>query len=149
MADDWRTPPEIFNKLNSEFTFDLDAAANETNALVRPYLTDALALEAWGGERIWLNPPYGRMLEPFIRRAQQEAFNGKIVVCLIPTRTRAAWWHEAVIGKATEVRAVRKRPKFLRPDGTVPDFTNSCDSCLVIYRGMGIGQTILTSWSWE
>ena len=144
----WRTPPEIFSPLMAEFQFDLDAAADEQTALIHPYLNDALNLSDWPGYRVWLNPPYGRALERFVRRAAQEAHKGKLVVALIPLRGRAAWWHEAVIGRATEVRCIRKRPKFLRPDGTRPKFTGSCDSCLVIWNGVCDKGTQLTSWSW-
>ena len=104
----WQTPPEIFNKLNAEFKFDLDAAADyETKRLPR-FLYDALNCE-WDGKRIWLNPPYGKMLDPFIRKAALEASKGKTIVALIPFRCRAGWWHECIIDKAIEVRCIRKR----------------------------------------
>ena len=137
MTERWITPPEIFNPLMKEFNFDLDAAADyHTNRSPR-YLSDALNIDDWPGQRIWLNPPYGRKLEPFVRRAADEAMKGKIVVALIPFRCRAAWWHECVIGRAAEVRCIRKRPHFLRPDGSKPKFTGSCDSCIVVWRGKG------------
>lgn len=140
----WVTPPEIFDPLHAEFRFDLDAAADEETKQLPRYLTDALAMaDWWPGERIWLNPPYGRKLEPFVRRAAQEASSGKLVVALIPFRCRAAWWHECVIGRASEVRCIRKRVRFLRPDGTRPKLTMTCDSCLVIWRGLYIGPTNL------
>lgn len=28
---DWETPQKLFDELNKEFSFDLDAAANDTN----------------------------------------------------------------------------------------------------------------------
>ena len=131
----WQTPPEIFDPLMAEFKFDLDAAADYETKRTGRYLIDALALDDWPGSRIWLNPPYGRKLEPFVRRAAQEAAKGKTVVALIPFRCRAAWWHECIIGKACEVRCVRKRPKFVRADGTIPKLTGSCDSCVIVWRG--------------
>jgi len=69
--DRWITPPEIFNPLMAEFNFDLDAAADAETARVHPFLDNSLEVDRWPGERIWLNPPYGRMLDPFVRRAQQ------------------------------------------------------------------------------
>jgi phage N-6-adenine-methyltransferase len=136
MTERWRTPPSIFEPLMNEFDFDLDAAADEELARLPNFLTNALEVEDWPGERIWLNPPYGRKLEPFIRKAAKEADKGKTIVALIPFRCRAAWWHECVIGRAAEVRCVRKRIKFLRADGSVPRFTGSCDSCIVVWRGL-------------
>jgi site-specific DNA-methyltransferase (adenine-specific) len=148
-VDNWRTPPEIFIKLDTEFYFDLDAAASAENALCSKFLTDALRVEHWPGRRIFLNPPYGKMLAPFIRKAAAEAEKDKTIVALIPLRMRAAWFHDYVIGKAVEVRAVRKRIKFLRPDGTRPQLTGSCDSMIIVWQGPFSGETKLTSWSYE
>ena len=131
----WLTPPEIFDPLMREFNFDLDAAADHDTARCPHFLTDALNATDWPGERIWLNPPYGRKLEPFVRRAADESAKGKTVVALIPFRCRAAWWHEAIIGRADEVRCIRKRPKFMRHDGSRPRLTGTCDSCVVVWRG--------------
>lgn len=111
---------------------------------------DALGVLDWPGERIWLNPPYGKKLEPFVRRAAIEAAKGKLVVALIPFRCRAAWWHECVIGKASEVRCVRKSIKFIRPDGTRGKYTGSCDSCVVVWESTG-GKinTVLRRMEWN
>lgn len=142
-SERWQTPPEIFDPLMAEFDFDLDAAADCVTTRVHSYIGGcALSRDDWPGDRIWLNPPYGRMLEPFVRRAADEADKGKLIVALIPFRCRAAWWHESVIGRASEVRCVRKRIKFIRPDGTRGKFTGSCDSCIIVWRGLR-GETVL------
>lgn len=133
--EDWQTPPEVFDPLMAEFKFDLDAAAGYSTTRLDHFQFSALTDADWPGKRIWLNPPYGRKLEPFVRRAADEADKGKIIVALIPFRCRAAWWHEAILGRASEVRCVRKRIKFIRPDGTRGKFTGSCDSCIVVWRG--------------
>lgn len=139
----WQTPPEIWEPLMTEFAFDLDAAADEVTARLPRYLRDSLEID-WPGERIWLNPPYGRKLEPFVRKAAAEAAKGKLVVALIPFRCRGAWWHECVLGMAAEVRCIRKRVSFVRPDGTRGKYTGACDSCIVIWRGGENGiQTML------
>jgi site-specific DNA-methyltransferase (adenine-specific) len=127
-----------------EFDFDLDAAADKDTTRTPRFLTDALMLDDWPGERIWLNPPYGRKLEPFVRRAADEAAKGKLIVALIPFRCRAAWWHEAVIDRASEVRCIRKRPRFLRADGSQPKLTGTRDSCVVVWDA-GHGPTVLGS----
>ena len=142
----WQTPPEIFEPLMAEFDFQLDAAADCVTTRCDRFLDDALGPMDWPGKRIWLNPPYGRKLEPFVRRAALEADKGKTIVALIPFRCRAAWWHESVLGRASEVRCVRKRIKFIRPDGSRGNFTGSCDSCIVIWHG-GRTETVLTGQS--
>lgn len=143
----WRTPDSIFGPLDREFSFDLDAAADSSNALVANYLNDSLSLQEWPGRRIWLNPPYGRLLEPFVRKAATEAQKGKLVVALIPFRCRADWWHASVIDKAREVRCVRKRIRFIRSDGALGKFTGSCDSCIVVWNGTFSGPTVLKGFS--
>ena len=145
MTERWITPPEIFGPLMREFRFDFDAAADKDTTRTQFFASDALSLPEWPGKKIWLNPPYGRKLEPFVRRAAIEAAKGKLVVALIPFRCRAAWWHECVIGQAAEVRCIRKRPHFLRADGTRPKFTGSCDSCIVVWRGSHYGEPKLVS----
>ena len=149
----WCTPPEIFDPLMNEFNFDLDAAADTQTHRLPRYLAPGMSCLrdlAWPGKRIWMNPPYGRKLELFVRRAFREwavqSFDPDfILVVLIPFRCRAAWWHECVIGRASEVRCVRKRIKFLRPDGTRGKFTMSCDSCIVVWRGSHHGDTRIVS----
>jgi phage N-6-adenine-methyltransferase len=146
----WVTPPEVFDPLMAEFDFDLDAAADRQTTRLPLYLGESLETDLeWPGDRVWLNPPYGRKLEPFVRRAAQEAsLFDKLVVALIPLRGRGAWWHECVIGLASEVRCVRKRVKFMRPDGTRGKFTMSCDSCIVVWWPKR-HDTRLTSWLQE
>ena len=146
MSERWCTPPEIFDPLHREFHFDLDAAADAATTRLPRFLSgDSLALEDWPGQSIFLNPPYGRKLEPFVRRAWSEAQKGKLVVAVIPFRCRGSWWHDCVIDRAVKVRCVRKRPKFIRPDGSRPKLTGSCDTCVVIWNGVGNGHTILES----
>lgn len=135
MSERWQTPPEIFDPLMAEFQFDLDAAADDDTKRLEFFISNSLECKDWPGSRIWLNPPYGRKLGPFVRRAADEADKGKLIVALIPFRCRAAWWHESIINRASEVRCVRKRIKFMRLDGTRGKFTGSCDSCIVVWPG--------------
>ncbi len=72
-SERWQTPPEIWNPLNAEFGFDLDAAADIETKRLPIYLTDALNTLDWPGQVIWMNPPYGRKLAPFVRAAAAQA----------------------------------------------------------------------------
>ena len=129
--DNWRTPPEVWDPLNAEFKFDADAACDKSNCLVgRPF--DAMG-KSWKGKRVFCNPPYGRHLEPFVRRCALEG-QRRVVVALIPMRSRAAYWHESVIAKADEIRFVRKRVRFMRPDGSRGEYVGSCDSVIVVWK---------------
>lgn len=73
---DWATPWRLFEMLNREFAFTLDAAAstaNRTNCLRHLFVehVDALTVP-WTGS-VWCNPPYGRRLGDWVEKAFRES----------------------------------------------------------------------------
>lgn len=73
--DYWQTPIEIFNALDREFGFWLDAAASESNALCAHYLTemdDSLNSEWTSYGAIWCNPPYSD-IGPWVEKAAEQS----------------------------------------------------------------------------
>ena len=124
LDDTWTTPREFFDELNKEFNFGLDAAALQNSTLVPdnwygpdhpdPAARDALRID-WNhnsrGRPIWLNPPYGRVIKDWVRKASEVAAGGGTVVCLVPARTDTHWWHDYCIN-AYEIRYIRGRLKF-------------------------------------
>lgn len=76
-TDDWATPKDFFEKLDAEFHFDLDVCASETNAKCERFFTkadDGLSQE-WRG-RCWMNPPYGREIGQWVRKAFETSLRG-------------------------------------------------------------------------
>ena len=131
---DWETPQALFDELNKEFAFTIDAAATPDNAKLPRFWTpekDALAQE-WGGERVWLNPPYGRELAQWTRKAAESVQKpGTIVVMLIPARTDTRWFHEYIYHRA-EIRFLRGRLKYEL--GGEPQQSATFPSMLAIFR---------------
>jgi phage N-6-adenine-methyltransferase len=90
--------------------------ASASNHKCRRFFTEAddgLAQD-WGREVAWCNPPYGRHgggIAAWMAKAASASRAGATVVCLVPSRTDTAWWHESVM-KAAEVRLVRGRLAF-------------------------------------
>lgn len=119
MKDDWATPQPLFDKLDAEFHFALDAAALPSNAKCARFLggpeCDALDRD-WhlisDDGPVWLNPPYGKTIGKWMKKALDESQSGAVVVCLVPTRTNAPWWHDFVM-KAAEIRFIRKKVSFV------------------------------------
>lgn len=110
-TDLWATPRDFFDKLNDEFSFEVDVCANDENAKCSKYFTkeqDGLAQD-WKGI-CWMNPPYGREIGAWMKKADESARGGAVVVCLVPARTDTRWWHEYAIKH--EVRFIRGRLKF-------------------------------------
>ena len=111
-TDLWETPKDLFDKLNKEFHFALDVCATPENAKCEEFYTkeqDGLK-QPWKGT-VWCNPPYGRQIGEWVRRAFLASVSGSTVVMLLPARTDTKWFHEYIYGKA-EIRFIRGRLKF-------------------------------------
>jgi phage N-6-adenine-methyltransferase len=110
----WATPPEVFDPLHAEFDFTLDPCATAESAKCVEFFTEEQnGLEqSWGGHRVFMNPPYGREVYAWTRKARLEARRTALVVGLLPASTDLAWWHDDVVGHA-EVRYLRGRVRFL------------------------------------
>ena len=54
-SDEWSTPDRLFNELNKEFNFTLDACANEFNYKCKKYYTviDNGLAYSWRGEVVF------------------------------------------------------------------------------------------------
>lgn len=114
IRDTYETPPELFARYHREFAFTLDVCALPDTAKCARYFTpaeDGLAQD-WSGDVCWMNPPYGRAIAAWMRKAWEEARRGATVVCLVPSRTDAGWWHDYA-EKAAERRFLRGRVKFV------------------------------------
>lgn len=111
-TDMWATPQDFFDALDAEFHFTLDACAVKENAKCEAYYTpeqDGLD-QPWTG-RVWCNPPYGRNVGQWVKKAHDTASGGGFVVMLLPARTDTRWFHDYIYGK-TEVRFIKGRLKF-------------------------------------
>ncbi len=105
-GDDWKTPDELFNKLNEEFSFDFDPCPFQHDLSE----WDGLKIE-WGNSN-FVNQPYSKKLkEAFINKAYEEAQKGKKVVMLLPVSTSTKIFHEVILPNC-EIRFLRGRVKF-------------------------------------
>ena len=110
-TDMWATPQAFFDVLHEEFGFTLDVCATAENAKCSTFFTkeqDGLQ-QRWDGV-CWMNPPYGRQIGAWVKKAYESAQSGAIVVCLLPARTDTAWWHDYCM--RGEIRFVRGKIKF-------------------------------------
>lgn len=112
--NNWETPQKLFDELNKEFNFTIDAAADAENRKCERYYTkqENAPEKSWKNERVFLNPPYGRELPKWVKKAAEEAKNkNTIIVMLIPARTDTKWFHDYIYKKA-EIRFIKGRLKF-------------------------------------
>lgn len=75
---EWSTPQDFFDKLNVEFNFTLDPCATESNHKCAKYFTikdDGLS-QSWDNEIVFCNPPYGRVLKDWVKKASMAVGGG-------------------------------------------------------------------------
>ena len=130
-TDEWATPQEVFDALDREFGFTLDVCADNWNHKTKNYFDKATngLLQEWRGV-CFMNPPYGRQIGVWLKKAYESAGWGATVVCLVPARTDTAWWHD--YAAKGEIRFVRGRIKFVGRNG-VKDAA-PFPSAIVIFR---------------
>lgn len=149
MKNSWGTDPVIFNAMNKEFNFGLDAAANKDNHKCKWYLTketNALTLD-WSdsmdrydrnypvkiNRTVWINPPYGKgYIKKFMDKCIKEKENGLTSVLLVPATLDAQW---LPIDQISEIRIVTGgRLSFYHPETNKKVNGNTKGSMFVIFR---------------
>ena len=128
-TDMWSTPQAFFDELDGTFRFTLDVCATRDNAKTAHFFTeqdDGLAQE-WGSNVCWMNPPYGRTIGRWMKKALEASRAGATVVCLVPARTDTAWWHD--YAAKGDFWFVRGRLKFGESKNAAP-----FPSAVVVFR---------------
>lgn len=144
--DCWATPQWLFDALNLEFAFGLDAAATEQNAKVECFMTeraDSLQQEwkqyvMFGHSAVWINPPYSRgMISKFINKSRiQSKKHGLVVVLLVPATPDASWWPT----DASEIRFITGgRISFVNPVTGKAENGNTKGSAIIVFNPYQVG----------
>ncbi len=124
-STEWETPQNLFDNLDAKFGFTTDVCATPESAKCAHYYTpeeDGLR-QTWSGN-CWMNPPYGREIGKWVKKAYESAQEGATIVCLLPSRTDTAWWHDYVLRAEAEgfadITFVRGRLKFGSSKNSAP-----------------------------
>lgn len=143
---EWETPRALFTLLQREFSITLDVCATRRNRKCPVYFTcaqDALR-QRWRGI-CWMNPPYGRQIRVWVKKARAESLRQATVVGLLPARTDTTWWHDHVM-KAHEIRLLKGRLTFVGAPAPAP-----FPSAVVIFMRSCArrGAPRVVSWDWR
>jgi phage N-6-adenine-methyltransferase len=101
IKNSWGTDPAVFDALNKEFNFCLDAAANKENHKCDWYHSkesDGLSIDWSDGmdrydrnyptkisRNVWINPPYGKgYIKKFMQKCIEQKAKGVTSVMLVP-----------------------------------------------------------------
>lgn len=113
-SQEWETPWWLFDLLDSEFQFTVDAAANSQNAKLERYWTEEIdgLKQDWREEIVFINPPFAvKDLRLWTERAYVASReSGTTVVMIVPVKADQDWWHDFAI--KTEIRFIRGRVTF-------------------------------------
>lgn len=135
-SNEWDTPQDFYNKLNARFSFTLDPCCTPESAKCSNYYTeedDGLS-RSWAGETVFMNPPYGRQISKWIKKAYEESqHENTTVVCLIPSRTDTKYWHDYCM-KAHEVCFIKGRLRFGNPVTNAEQNPAPFPSAIVVFR---------------
>ncbi|WP_332075224.1 DNA N-6-adenine-methyltransferase [Klebsiella quasipneumoniae] len=135
-SDSWGTPIDLFDSLNAEFNFTIDAAANKFNALCDRYYTeeDDSLKQSWKGEVVFCNPPYSRTGD-FLAKAKE----ADIAVYVVGVRTQASYFLHNVFASpfCYEIRFLHRGVAFIPPDGGRDNSIRSAlPICVLVYRNI-------------
>ena len=110
-TDLWYTPEDFYQKYNSVYNFEIDVCATDENAKCEKYFTEEIdgLSQKWEGV-CWMNPPYGRTISKWMKKAYESSLEGATVVCLVPARTDTNWWHDYAM--KGEIEFIKGRLKF-------------------------------------
>lgn len=128
-SDEWLTPPEILRALGD---FDLDPCA----PVFRPWPTakhhytieDNGLIREWFG-RVWMNPPYGKVLGQWLQKISNHA-NG---IALTFARTETGAFQRFVFPKADSLLFIDGRLNFYTVAGTRSQMNGGAPSVLIAY----------------
>ena len=162
-SDRWRTPFDLYEALDAEFTFLLDCAADETNHIGELWLgpggvaENALAVSwadvvrapfgvPWG----FLNPPYSsNLIAQFVECAAAQTQTGFAVAMLLPDTHDTRWYRH--LRWASEIRRIPHRVPYLKADGSTKAGA-MFPSCVAIFRpqpGVRNPQPRVVEWTWR
>jgi len=169
--DEYETPPELFNKLDKIFKFDLDVASNYMNSLCSESFIkdssdgDALDDDLWDCGRhlsIFCNPPFSNK-EEFLKRGVASRNYNTVIVFLLPNNARSTdYWctyvlqADLIINLTPRVQYLIKGERPQRFDKKTQKWIDSgvaFDSCVVVYypriKEINYGLPKEVYWQWK
>lgn len=108
----WETPIDFFKQYEKLYDLKLDVCATKENKKCNDYFdVDQDGLEQEWDKNFWMNPPYGRQIGKWIKKAYNEHLKyGVTGVLLLPSRTDTKWFHDYCVKGKLEF--IKGRLKF-------------------------------------
>jgi phage N-6-adenine-methyltransferase len=112
-SDEWGTPQDFFQKLDTKYNFTLDPCASPENSKCKNFYTieDDGLQQSWEGETVFVNPPYSKIKDWVMKCHRESLKPNTTVAMLIPSRTDTRWWHQYCM-TAHQIFFVKGRLRF-------------------------------------
>lgn len=135
--DNFRTPDFIFEQLDNIFNFELDVAADSSNAKCSMFFSEsdnALKL-CWGGVRCFCNPPFSQKAA-FIKKAHDEVLNGNCPICVmvLPLNSMDTKAFHQYIQNKFIYEVLEGRISFIDPTTNKPKSGNNSGTVIVYFK---------------
>ena len=113
--DNWRTPDELFNKLNEQYGFRFDCCALPHNAKCQDFSSNFEAVESINGTA-WMNPPFSTEL---VRKMFEHFFKvvSRGVAIYRGDNIETGVWQDVILEHADWVFVPKGRVKYYGHDG--------------------------------
>ena len=156
MKTNWRTPPELFNKLNAAVGgFRVDAAADAESSFCENWYgpnspiedgEDALKVPLWLSPA-FCNPPYDD-LAGWTRKFKEQHELGNTVVAIIPANVETDWFYTNVVQGGCSIMFMKGRVPFIDPANPTKKSQNRHPSVVLIYEHSGKAPNV-NWWDWR
>lgn len=145
-SNEWETPQDLFDKLNNQYHFTLDPCCTHKNAKCQKHYTQKEngLIQDWSNDIVFCNPPYGREIGKWVKKAYEESKKGSKIVMLIPARVDTKWFHQYLYHKESDgirIEFIKGRLKFInrllpsyREDGNFKSSPATFPSMLVFFN---------------
>lgn len=177
VSDLYQTPPWLVDRLNGEFEFALDIAADTDNSVAPGHLGGPCSAQSYpeydcncglcmrpnwleGSDSIFCNPPYSDVL-PWVKRCRELGMDHPVVLLLHLDPT-TEWFRELLDGstghRPAELRIPKRRVSFVHPEGCPcracsrkTTGSNPRASLIAVWAPSALGEPheTRTVWGWE
>lgn len=150
---EWRTPPDLFARLDRRYQFGYDAFATHENALCDMYSTiegtfdrqsytcgevtswpESGLTYPWQDLRVFMNPPYSRaLIEKCIEKAWNERENAALIVALIPAATETNWFQRYILPYC-HIDWLPKRVRCIDPETGLPGASPPSGGVIALFK---------------
>jgi DNA N-6-adenine-methyltransferase Dam len=141
LSNEWYTPPGIFEALSIDFDLDPCHPADRLPWIPaeRTYcIADDGLSQSWEG-RVWMNPPYGKEVGPWLERFVEHGHG----IALVFARTETEWFHRHALAVDSWC-LIRGRLTFVHGDRS-PALFNAGAPSLLLACGEGCTEALYRS----